>query len=588
MSRTPRSLGTPHGMLRLAPSLLAVSVALLVSTGCASGDGADGAACTPEPDVKTTICHPTEARRVITVDSCGNEIGGGLTCGSKYICIDLGKGANCGCPLMEPPVLGCLSSPTPGNESPATLSRMTTCDEVMPDVAETCLPGEICWYEWDDKGQLLNNGAAHCAASLIKAQKDSPFYAMSCEFPMYMHAPTTLMMDCRCNRSNAEMQACRPGADAWSNNLRLGSGPNMHGINLAKWGGGFVHEGELYAAVHYTGGGAKLKPGAIYAINLETGDRRVVSGAYLDPKTGRVDVGSGYTVDGEALPFLVDIELGKDGKIYAFGSDTLNHVEITRVDPKTGARELVWRRQYDADAGDANFPYGQCFSGRVDNAYAGGFAPVQYAERAYALGNDGSFYIGWKNDGVGVVNVSADGKTCTIVSRWASNNKTKPLPDVGGGLTPQYGTISGMLHYKGKVYAETKDMLIAIDDKTGDREAFAAVSGIGGVGETNFWVDEARGLFFACGTVAARKCSVHKLEDGNNAQGLFQIGMGMPVLPGKYPQVQGAKGALDNNNHNGFGAVGPDPKDPNILYFIVLSGVIKYEIDTGNSHFMSM
>ncbi|MEY3011590.1 MAG: hypothetical protein RIT45_325 [Pseudomonadota bacterium] len=150
-----------------------------------------------------------------------------------------------------------------------------------------------------------------------------------------------------------------------------------------------------------------------------------VSGAYLDPKTGRVDVGSGFVVDGEALPFLNDIELGKDGKIYAFGSDTLNHVHITRVDPKTGARELVWRRQADADAGDANFPYGQCFSGRIDNAYAGGFASVQYAERAYALGNDGSFYIGWKNDGVGVVNVSADGKTCTIVSRWASNNKTK-------------------------------------------------------------------------------------------------------------------------------------------------------------------
>lgn len=244
-----------------------------------------------------------------------------------------------------------------------------------------------------------------------------------------------------------------------------------------------MHQGELFAAVHYTGGTGAVKPGAIYAIDIKTGNRRVISGSYQDPKTGRVDVGSGHTVEGEALLFLVDIELGKDGKIEAFGSDTLNHVMVIRVDIATGARELVWRRQSDAFAGDADFPYGQCWSGRVNNAYAGGYAPVQHAERAFVLGEDGSFYIGWKNDGVGVTSVSAD---------------------------------------------------------------------------------------------------------GNNAQGLFQIGMGMPVLKGKYPAVQGAKGALDNNNHNGYGAVGMDPYDGNILYFVVLSGVIKYEIDTGNSHFLSM
>ena len=62
----------------------------------------------------------------------------------------------------------------------------------------------------------------------------------------------------------------------------------------------------------------------------------------------------------------------------------------------------------------------------------------------------------------------------------------------------------------------------------------------------------------------------------------------MPVLQGKYTEVQGAKGALDNNNYNGFGAVAFDPTDSNILYFVVLSGVIRYELDTGNSYFMSM
>ena len=189
---------------------------------------------------------------------------------------------------------------------------------------------------------------------------------------------------------------------------------------------------------------------------------------------------------------------------------------------------------------------------------------------------------------MGVVQISANGATCTHVSRWASNNATQPLPNIGTGVTPQYGTISGLLHRNGVIYANTKDVLLAIDATTGNRTLFSSVGGIGGFGETNFFVDEARGLFFACGTDAARKCSVHRLADGDIAQGLFQVGQSQPVLPGKYPQLQGAKGALDNNNYNGFGAVELDPQNPNILYFVVLAGVVKYEVDTGNSFIMSM
>ena len=101
-------------------------------------------------------------------------------------------------------------------------------------------------------------------------------------------------------------------------------------------------------------------------------------------------------------------------------------------------------------------------------------------------------------------------------------------------------------------------------------------------------VDESRDVMFACGSVAARKCSVHSMADGNVAQDLFLISQDQPVIYGKYPLAQGAKGALDNNNYNGYGAVAMDPNDNNLLYFVVLSGVIVYEIDTGNSHFMSM
>lgn len=301
-----------------------------------------------------------------------------------------------------------------------------------------------------------------------------------------------------------------------------------------------------------------------------------------------MDVGSGYTLSGEALPFVTSVQRGDDGMLYAFGSDTLNNVEITRIDPSNGARTLVWRRQNMADASNAAYPYGQCFDGRPSTAYAGGFQPVQHAERAFALGPNGTFFVGWKGDGVGVVQISADGATCTHVSRWASNNTTAPLPNIGTGVTPQYGTISGLLHRNGLVYAFTENVILSIDVTNGNRALFSGTSGIGGLGETTFFVDETRQLFFACGTSAARKCSVHRLADGNTAQGLFQVGQSQPVLPGKYQQLQGAKGALDNNNHNAYGAVALDPQDPNVLWFVVLSGVIKYEIDTGNSHFHSI
>ena len=229
----------------------------------------------------------------------------------------------------------------------------------------------------------------------------------------------------------------------------------------------------------------------------------------------------------------MDAKLGADGKIYVAGSDTLNNVEITRVDPVSGERQLVWRRQTAAEGQDAAYPYGQCWTGIPSPNYLSGFLPVQNAEHAFALAPDGGFYMAWKGDGVGVVHISADGATCRIVSRWASNNTTRPLPNIGGGVTPQYGNISGMLYRAGKIYVVTNDVMLAIDATTGDRAIFSNVGGIGGIGEVNFFVDEANQRMFACGTDAPRKCSVHDMNDGNRAQGLFRIGQSQPVIQGK-------------------------------------------------------
>ena len=552
------------------------------------GTGGGGATCLPDGGV-TRVCSATNPLAIVNQDSCGGRTLVG-NCASTAPCTVLADaGVGCVCPLGSNPQLKCHTAGAVSGPAETTLGLVNSCGMLLPEVVQTCLIGERCWYTFNADAGINPTANEFCASSMDPSQRMSAFYPLACDDDLYMAATTSLEMDCRCNRANTLMQECRPGSDAWTAGLRRGVGPNAYGINLAKWGGGFIHQGELYAVVHYTNPNvATLKPGAIYAFNLTNGNRRVVSGSYLDPTSGRVDVGSGYTPQGEALPFLVDAKLGTDGKIYTMGSDTLNNVEITRVDPQTGARTLVWRRQSLAEASTPSYPYGQCFDGRVSTSYASGFLPVQPDERAFALATDGSFFVGWKADGVGVMRISADGTTCTHVSRWASNNTTQPLPNIGTGLTPQYGTISGLLHRGGVVYAFTNSTLLAINDTTGNRTAFSTISTIGGIGETNFFVDENRQLLFACGTSAARKCSVHSLANGNTAQGLFSIGVTQPVLPGKYSQLQGAKGALDNNNYNGYGAVALDPTNPNVLYFVILAGLVRYEIDTGNSYIMSM
>ncbi|MCA9513908.1 MAG: hypothetical protein KC635_03100, partial [Myxococcales bacterium] len=379
--------------LRRTPSLLdlaALGVAALALAACANnGDDLGGGAPAKCEFTGIRVCDARAPDLVFDVDSCGNygtELGYTRCLGDYTDCItdeNAPGGARCGCPPQVPEVLGCLPEGAQSIDNPTEIGPVDSCGYIW-EVTQTCMLGERCWYHWDDGGNIV--GDPFCATSIDPRHRGSEFYTMGCDIDLYMAAPTDLPMDCRCNRSNAQMQACRPAAEAWDAGLRVGAGPHTRGVNLQKWGGGFLSKErkELFAAVHYTGGQVDVKPGAVYAFNYETGDRRVVSGSYED-ETGWHDVGSGDTFDGEILPFAVAAKLGADGQIYVAGSDTLNHVTIFRVDPDTGDRKLVWRRQTDAEGMDAAFPFGQCWSGRVSPNYPGGYAPVQYAERAFAL-----------------------------------------------------------------------------------------------------------------------------------------------------------------------------------------------------------
>ena len=72
---------------------------------------------------------------------------------------------------------------------------------------------------------------------------------------------------------------------------------------------------------------------------------------------------------------------------------------------------------------------------------------------------------------------------------------------------------------------------------------------------------------------------------------LQDINASQPLIPGAYPSGQGQplKGALDNGNAVQWGAVVPDPNNPDMIYFVLIQGaLVKYEMSTGNSYVMSL
>lgn len=244
--------------------------------------------------------------------------------------------------------------------------------------ATTCLIGERCWYTWLADGGVNEAAGAHCASSMDPSQKNSPFYKLACDDDIYMFATTGL--------HGLSLQPLeRRHAGVPTRLGRVGHGPSArHRAQHARYQSGQVgrrlhsQREKTLAPVHYTGGNAgNLKPGAIYAIDVRTGNRRVLSGSYLGPN-GRVDVGSGHTVQGEALPFLTEIKLGADGMIYGLGSNTLTHVEITSTRRAERERSSGGANRSQRQATPPSRT-GSASTGRVSPNYAGGFEPVQYA-----------------------------------------------------------------------------------------------------------------------------------------------------------------------------------------------------------------
>lgn len=547
--------------------------------------------CDPAHD--SLGCDPADVSVTRWINGCGELTSDvAVTCTNGDVCHQ----GQCVAMCNQPIGTACNNVDAPAYLTGESLIQATdSCGLRTSTIIETCADGEMC---------SARGGTPQCLNSMT--DMTSPFYVKACSFGMFLDAQTDLHMDCRCRKDiqsdptsrEGSILNCWPVSDAWSAGLRWADGPHLYPMQPTVYGGVIsATHGELFASMQYTDA-TYTAGGLIVAYDYTTGERRIVSGNYRPEAGGYVAYGSGYQsrrmVSGvpretTTLNYVQDVELGSDGMLYAYGNGALENVEIVRVHPTTGARTLVWRVE---QRNGQESPFGQCYGSRTISTTASGRIPVQYEHRAFAMDQaTGKFYLAFRNpsDGVGVVEIAADGSTCRIVSRsWAA-----ALPDIGTGFSPQYTSLAGMHVRGGKVYVVhvLQEALAAYDIVTGDRTAVSVPGSIGdgdhAMGENNMFWDESRDLLWVMGQVAPYLGFAVDLTSGDRDQ-VYRISPG-GLLPGEYDKEQGHAGGLRNGNYVGHGAVGLHPTNPDRLYLVGSRGELyEYELSTGNSWMMSL
>ncbi len=253
----------------------------------------------------------------------------------------------------------------------------------------------------------------------------------------------------------------------------IGTGPAIDlqsGFPEARRGFVDADANELILAVSNTGSTSSSH--YIMAVDLETGNRRVVSGTYEDPQQGLVTVGEGFDWEG-----LFDVRpnpaTGRWIAYAAFSDDDVPEIEYDEsgdeayglfdVDPASGDRSLLigWGPIFTAGPEDSDF----CWS---ENPYE-----MLYIDRSPYSGieidDEGTVYISGtsKSTAVFVAAFDVDNEDCRIVT--LSANEAEPI---GSGISIYGNTAYNSLTYvDGQLFAlhALFETLLAIDIETGDR-----------------------------------------------------------------------------------------------------------------------
>jgi hypothetical protein len=360
-------------------------------------------------------------------------------------------------------------------------------------------------------------GPAACRSSVADA--GSPFWARACPLVQDVANPTALDADCRCFINRAPVSGIPQcvGLNYVPISTRFGSGPTIRSLPQSRFNGGVVVGREVMVGVDWSSA-TRPTQGLVMAVHLDTGARRIVSGAFEDPMTGYAEVGTG-----PSFSKVIDVKRGSGGLFALSVPNTTASLEIIRVDATTGARTLVWR------ARDAAF--GQCASG--DPARLA----VSYHDRVFELDATGGFFLAFRgagpySEGVGLVRISANGASCSFVTRsGAGALNAYATSNIGGGYTVDRGYYSGLVQQQGQLYVLNDALLslFRVDPMTGARTRISSAStanGVVGAGPVNFggigqrWLtwDATRNVLWATGVLSYRALTAVDLTSGDRTE----------------------------------------------------------------------
>jgi hypothetical protein len=310
------------------------------------------------------------------------------------------------------------------------------------------------------------------------------------------HKPT--LVDCRAQENYART-ACRTAREVSPGSLGHGFSPAALDGDVT-FGGGFVDCAQLIVATSSESEGY----GLVLAVDLVTGDRRIVSGSYGHGRA-RHSVGANYARHKRRseLDGVRDVARGPDGSYYAFVTQPAAKptvVRVVRIDAATGNRSLVveWRKGHDGfgcDAASAN---------------------VEIDPSGFTMAPDGSMYFATRDaeGGLGLVGLT-EAEGCHVVSRTArgSTRNVGEGPALAGGVA--FPRFAG-----GSVWALDALGLVAIDVRDGTRTRVSSAQTsppIGGgddFGSTSLAVSKRRAWTAGGATYPAVRLTLVDLETG--------------------------------------------------------------------------
>ena len=493
---------------------------------------------------------------------------------------------------------------------------------------EQCEYGSSCRQDG-----RLDNGKAQCIRSITNVE--SPYYNYGCgAYTEHVLFPTKLEVDCRCRVSGTGHKYLDPNDKntdpeegiincanptnqmkrKWP--VKYGKGPKFDAWRkngITRWTGGIFRPEtrEFFSVVRWTDPSHQYS-GSIVAWNIDTKNRRVVTGLYPDKRRGMKEFGSGYLSDGvqkshakQPLTGPSIMKWGNDGMIYLLaggtGEASSSRPEIIKIDPDTGVRSLVWKAKNAKFSPKADDKYGQCYrpNGKYPKRDSVGIMAL-----AFAIGPKNEFYLSMHDvrAGEGILKISPDAKTCTPISVWGNakghnpGGKQKSAPaytKVGEGKFIQF-PVKGMLYHDDP---ENGPMILGVSK--GDMYSFGLEDGFraletfengtySGIGFTRmvYMEKEGRPFIMATGNHSGSNAFV-ELGAGTREPIKADVkNLDDPLFKSAYGVARSVNmnGALGNVNRVTYGGMMIDPKNPDIVYGVLGHGaLVQLELSTFNS-----